>query len=614
MRKSKQKYLQLILLLFGVIYSFSSSAQNYNSAIQSILNTSKGKERSELLYEYGSTLKRQDTLARFQAAEALLEHATKTNDRVGSSYAHSLFVSYYNNMHDYGNVLHHSMIAMNQQCSDTLEACIKIRRTISKILGNIGQTEDALKHQFKILDYYKSRKEYSQISKTCMAIGKLYIDKDEVESGLIYYHKSITSLQKSPKKKAIRNAYNTVGLVFTGLERYDSALFYFQKGLDVYKEHPFTSSQDSFTYGLISGNMGNIHFKLGNHTKALELIQIDKEFNMSQGGNISAFNACILIARIELKKNNTQQSLDNLIQAENILAKRNYALGRSLILYKGYVDTYHALRNFEKSDYYYKQYSELNDSIQKASSTKQKKMQLAFIDEIMKREIEMNKIASEKREQEIFNLEQKEAISQYKIFTLAGIFVIIIAFAIFFFLRFRSNVKKKQEMNLIKSQLIKAELINKELEQSLLQEELGVKNNQLTNLALDISRKHDFTDSLMDRLKKLRRKSTPEMVSEVNDLMIYARNELNIDKSLHDLQENIAKINYAFFDNLEKKHPELTKTEKYICGLLRLELSNNEIAILREVTVDSVKVSKNRLRRKMSLEQRTNLTKYLRSL
>ena len=155
-------------------------------------------------------------------------------------------------------------------------------------------------------------------------------------------------------------------------------------------------------------------------------------------------------------------------------------------------------------------------------------------------------------------------------------------------------------MNKIKGQLIKAEL--------------GIKNNQLTNMALDSARKHNFTDTLMDRLKRLRKRSTPEMMEEVNDLMIYTRNELNMDKSLHELQENISEINHSFFENLESNHPELTKTEKYVCGLLRLDLSNKEIAILKEVSVDSITVYKSRLRKKMNLEQRTNLTKYLRSL
>ncbi|MDX2361860.1 MAG: LuxR C-terminal-related transcriptional regulator [Crocinitomicaceae bacterium] len=610
----RKKHVCTLLILLGIICSSPMNGLSQDNSIDQIIQSNQGSERIESLYEYGISLKHRDTSEIFKVAQSIQLYAEKSKNKVGIAYAHALFVQFYNARGDYGNVLNHSMEAINQQCPDTLEACMKIRKSISRILSEIGQNRSALEQEIYILDYYKSRLDYGQSSKTCARIGKLYFNLSQVDSGLVYYRLAIIEMEKSDNKKSIRNSYNNIGLAFQELGILDSAQFYFEKGLVTFELYPANSRNDSLMYGLLSGNIGNIYYLRGDYDRALELLNIDKRYNSKNGGNSSSFNATVLIAKIHLIKNNASEALANLLEAEKIINSGKVRRQHALSLYKCFVDVYHALHDYSKADYYFDQYSALNDSLQVASTSSQNEMQQAFIDEIINRELEMQRIANEKKEQEIIYLQQQEDLSQYKIIVLIGLVIMVIIISGFYIIRYRSNVKKRQEINRIKGQLIKTELDKKELEQGILREELGVKNNQLTNFALDISRKHDFTDALMQRLKTLRKKSSPEMLPEVNDLMIFARNELNIDKSLHELQENIAKIHFSFFENLEKTHPDLTKTEKYMCGLLRIELSNNEIAILREVSVDSVKVSKNRLRRKMKLEQRTDLTKYLRSL
>ena len=104
------------------------------------------------------------------------------------------------------------------------------------------------------------------------------------------------------------------------------------------------------------------------------------------------------------------------------------------------------------------------------------------------------------------------------------------------------------------------------------------------------------------------------MFGPINDVIIFSKNELDIDQSIYHFQQNVTKINFEFFEKLDNKYPALTKGERNLCGLLRLNLNNNEIAVLRGISPESIKVAKNRLRRKLKLPQRGNLHFFLKNI
>lgn len=579
-----------------------------------IIDNFQGDERIEKLYEYGLSLKGDEKEQLKDIAGLIVKFAKSSDSDLGYAYGHHLYIIYHNYRKDYGAVFRHSKKAIEHNCEDTLEACLMIRRTIARILTDIGRFEEALEHEAFILDYYKREKSLPNLYRTYSRLGDLYQKKGDKAAAFENYHKAIDVSLRMENGRIVRKAYNLIGLAFRRSGELDSAGFYFRKGIQTFEKQPMTKRADSLFYGLISGNLGHVYFLKKEYDKGRELLEIDLELNLALGGNASAFNALMLLVRIHLEKNQPQKALTYLLSAEGMLKNKMEPENRWLQMHELFVSTYQQLNNYQLADYHFRKFMHISDSLNEASLTVRNEMQQAFIDEIVHKEIQLQQIENERKEDEIKNLEQEKALGQYRIVSLVAGIVTILILSALYILRSRSNVRKRQEINRVKAQLIQAELEKKELEQSLLQEELGVKNNQLTNFALDLSRKHDFTNKLLERLKRLRRKATREMTDEVNELMIFARNELNIDNSLHQLQENISKIHFSFFESLEKKHPDLTKTEKYLCGLLRIELSNHEIAILREVSVDSVKVAKNRLRRKMNLEQRTNITKYLRSL
>ena len=62
------------------------------------------------------------------------------------------------------------------------------------------------------------------------------------------------------------------------------------------------------------------------------------------------------------------------------------------------------------------------------------------------------------------------------------------------------------------------------------------------------------------------------------------------------------------------QYPSLTKAEREVCALLRINLSMKEVASIRNTTVESVKSIRYRLRKKMEIPKNTELEAHIQSL
>ena len=71
---------------------------------------------------------------------------------------------------------------------------------------------------------------------------------------------------------------------------------------------------------------------------------------------------------------------------------------------------------------------------------------------------------------------------------------------------------------------------------------------------------------------------------------------------------------YIFIKKIKSLHPELTPNDLRLCAYLRLNLPSKEIAPLLNISHRSVEVKRYRLRKKMNLDHKENLTEYILNL
>ena len=58
----------------------------------------------------------------------------------------------------------------------------------------------------------------------------------------------------------------------------------------------------------------------------------------------------------------------------------------------------------------------------------------------------------------------------------------------------------------------------------------------------------------------------------------------------------------------------MSDNDQKLCGFILMGLTNKEIGIVKSITTASVKLAKNRLRKKLNLESGVDLRKYLTDL
>ena len=219
-------------------------------------------------------------------------------------------------------------------------------------------------------------------------------------------------------------------------------------------------------------------------------------------------------------------------------------------------------------------------------------------------------------------IEEHQTINIYKPAVIIVIILLIILIIYQFYII--SKLKEKDKIEEFQESIEKYNsqqiLLENELKMTnaanlKLEKEIEAKEKEQKKIALNIIRKNEILSDLKAGIENLKSKSKGTLkYSDLNSLKVSIIENLNIDKERKSFEKYIKEINNIFYQNLEKKYPDLTENEKKLCSLLRLKLSSKEIASILNITPKSVEVSRYRLRKKMNFKKNDNLTKELRKL
>lgn len=170
--------------------------------------------------------------------------------------------------------------------------------------------------------------------------------------------------------------------------------------------------------------------------------------------------------------------------------------------------------------------------------------------------------------------------------------------------------KSKVELEVLKNALSEKRLQLKEIERIRLQDELYYNKRDLTDFGIEINRKREYAEKILGKLIDLKDNSASNP-DEINEIIKYAKSQLQIGKSIDYFHKNVHKVNHQFMSKLKDSYPSLSNNELHLASLLRLNLNTKEIATIKNITPDSVKVLRYRLRKKFNLQKGTSLTAFL---
>jgi len=157
------------------------------------------------------------------------------------------------------------------------------------------------------------------------------------------------------------------------------------------------------------------------------------------------------------------------------------------------------------------------------------------------------------------------------------------------------------------------QLINIKNDKRKLETKLDIKNKEL---AAHLLKTVNFNSNLDEIKKELNLLKSKQINSDTQSFN-YIESKLNqasmISSNLNwnDFEKKFKEVYTEFFHSISKKFPDLTKTEKKLCSLLKLQLSSKEISEILSISIGTVEVYRSRLRKKMGLNFKDNIHSFL---
>ena len=173
------------------------------------------------------------------------------------------------------------------------------------------------------------------------------------------------------------------------------------------------------------------------------------------------------------------------------------------------------------------------------------------------------------------------------------------------------RLKREEQAQKIREEELEQQRVE-QMKNQMLETELQNKNNELTLQTSALARRNKaiqtFLDELNQQKETLGDRYPNNIYNKLRTLMEEALNDQE-DWLLFDSYFNSAHQN--FINRLQQKYPDLTPGDLRICCLLRMNLSTKEIASLLNISVRAVELRRYRLRKRLELNNDTNLVDFL---
>jgi len=221
--------------------------------------------------------------------------------------------------------------------------------------------------------------------------------------------------------------------------------------------------------------------------------------------------------------------------------------------------------------------------------TEQKQKEIAHLKELNKSENEKSQAVQSRQRTIIFS-------------TILALVLVLISFYLFI-------SKRKKEKKLIAIQLTNEKLKNKEF-----QKDIEYKTKQLATHAINMLQKNvvltDVKEQITNISKKADSKYNKELKSVIRDININQKN----DKDWDLFRKYFEDVNQDFYEKLKRINPDLTTHDYRLAALVSLNLNIKEAASLLNISPNSVKIARHRLRKRLNVKSGEDLYSFITNL
>ncbi|WP_375584125.1 tetratricopeptide repeat protein [Cyclobacterium xiamenense] len=442
-------------------------------------------------------------------------------------------------------------------------ACLAdVYNQIGKLYYKTKRITDALERHKAALHLYEDVQDTQGMARSKGLIGSMYEKLGDYVQALVYQNQAIELIRGSGDSTDLSILFENVGSIYEDLEKYDSAERYFQL---------------AYTLNIAMGTKLNMPGNINN------LGDTRRKTNRA-GESLSYYEEAIQISK-ELGNNYLERS------ATEDLGKAYAALG-----------------DFEKA---YEQ------------AAKARKLSETIFSEEAARQLATQEFHYEikEKQQEIAHLKGVHVFETrirwlllMLILTLLGLGWGLISRQRLKIRATKSTVKKQEELLEINQRLIQTEKENINLLEARMAAEVVAQQKALSAQTLHVIEKNEMLKEIQSKLKAALEHDPQDQRKKLRNLVKQIDANLGQDRDWESFKHTFESVHEDFLKNLTRRNPSLTTGDVKLACLMKMNLSSREIAATLGISMESLRISRYRLRKRLQLLEGKDLQHYLHCL
>lgn len=461
------------------------------------------------------------------------------------------------------------------------------------VYGEQGNFGKALDNYFQSIRIFKELGDESRVASLLNSIGIIHKKQQNFDESLVSYQQAQAIFNKLGDRKSVAGTHVNIATIYSKQKQYAQAFTNANQALRI-----FEGFKDSNGMIICNNDLGDISLLKGDYAAAQRYYEKAILINESFQSKRLMVTSSIGLGNVFLKLGQNGAAGEQFTKA--------MALAKELGLKPALQHAYEGLStvngnagNFKDAYQYHKLSAALKDSLFNAENA--------------------NKIAnlrvqyeSEKNESQIQLIQKEKDLGYATRNTLAVSLAAVVILLALAFNRQKLKWRKNKEIHDVQQRLAEAEIRNRIEKEEQLTAELEFRNKALTTHTLNLIQKNGVLEDIRETVTQARQAKHKDgdspVFSKLLNLIDYSFNQ---DKDWEEFKLYFEGVHKDFFFKLKKTHPELSTGELRLCALIRLNLNLKEAAALLNISPDSVKTARHRLRKKLNIPEEGSLTDYL---
>ncbi len=565
--------------------TFSSLSDVYNALHKSLEKNQQSSKTQLLLESYLEQNKIIDNL--YDSCNALIKFGKDLRDN--AQYADALILFSY--MHSYFQTK-----KIEKKEDYLIFANIKLNT--GRIYSEMRMWVKALGYLNDAFNISKTQNDQNGMAYALNNIGSIYIDRGDFSKAKKYINASININQQLKLKKNLFWDYNSFAVIYIYQENYSAALDYYYKALN-----QLDTKEDSTALATIYINLSDVYIKTNKLREALHYIDLAKVYSHTKTRQLYLYaNNIEIFDKLDMNDSSSKY-LENVF----ILLKNTENPYYKQLAYKIAYKHYETNNNFELAYSYSLKHKSVRDSIDHINNQQTSSL-INNLNNIYEIELE-NSLLKQK-------LTFEKTKTTQNIIWFIGISSILLITLTLFVLLLRSRKREFKILN--KNADINEELIQQE-KQILLQneneltKEIEYRNRQLTSTTLQLSHYNQYIlktikelQSVLLTFKSYESSKRKHIQTVINDLR-----QFTSGNNWEEFRLFFEEVHPSFYKKIYESFPKLTQNELKLCALIKLGLSNKDIASIIFRELRSIESARNRLRKKFNLNADNTLFDFL---